>query len=263
MPRNGNSRRATRGPRRRGNGGNTLDLTNFGQTNRRIIKASFARDLTANQVVSLTVGRVPQGLSNNPLVQALFGNDQTGWPLNNVRVKSFDVHFDCRGLGASGFNARPRCGAFMSGDILSAIDEAKIATNIEAFGGVAISPNQVKVVHVPVGPEFALGRFGTEEANSLVIYARGFFGQARVVTNYEVTGFPATRIIVADEQELHCGDPAGADSPSQVVEAYDPTQDWSPTEMDVAWQEEPANPGCSSPCCKTHAVRSPVRRAPK
>lgn len=184
---------------KRPNGGrrnNTLDLTNFGQSNRRRIVASFQRDLSTTSTISLTIGRKATGTQDNPLIESWFGNDLNGWPLESIRVVSLKVVFDCRGVGADSFNARPRVGAFMSGDILSAIDEAKVESNIECFGGHSVSPNGQKTVNVRIGPEFSLGRFGETGANSLVIYSRGFRGVARVIVTYEVTGFPATRVII-------------------------------------------------------------------
>jgi hypothetical protein len=194
-----NQRKSKAGRRNggRSNGVNTIDLVNFGQTNRRTIIASFERDLSTNAVEAITIGRKVTGSVSNPLIDSWLGDDANGWPLESVRVKQIQVVFDCRGLGTGGFNARPRVGAFMSGDALAAIDEAKIAANIEQFGGMTISPNQQRSVMVKVGPEFALGRFGETGANTLVVYQRGFLGFARVIVHYEVVGFPASRVIVA------------------------------------------------------------------
>jgi hypothetical protein len=204
-----NKSKRNMGNKRRGNGAAPIDLTNFGQSNRRTIRATFTRSLVANQVEAVTIGRKVTGSVGNSLIESWFGNDQAGWPLENVRVKSIAVHFDCRGLGAVAFNARPRVGAFMSGDDLAAIDPVRIQDNIEQFGGVAVSPNQGKIIHVKVGPEFTLGRFGETGANTLVVYSRGFEGIARVQVNYEVLGFPATRVILpvaedVEKQEAMC-----------------------------------------------------------
>lgn len=198
MPRRNNQRRRAR--RRAPRASNTINLVNFGQTNRRTIVAAFSRDLSSVSTVAITIGRRLTGSIENPLLNALFANDLNGWPLENIRVLSIKVVFDCRGLGASGFNARPRVGAFMSGDTLSAIDETKISVLIETFGGVTISPNQSRTINVRVGPEFAVGRFGETGANTLVVYQRGFLGFARIIVRYQVLGFPATRVILSSEE---------------------------------------------------------------
>jgi hypothetical protein len=172
-----------------------INLSNF--NNRKKFQVTYNIE-QSGFVTNWQLNKRTLGSEINPLWGNLVPSAGTAGESNfdqaQVRIIKLKLMFDNRaGIAGTFPAANYRVAAFIVPLTEAQLDPSFDTNLLGQFGLNGVNLQRTKTIHLRIGPEFPIGRFGlaNSEDSRLLIFSDGFSGNVRVQVTYEVCGFPA------------------------------------------------------------------------